>query len=1054
MLHKHRSIWTLGFIACMSMLATATPAAAQTGQSFHYVIPRFSSNAGSQLIISNLSSRLVTPTVKLIDAASEQLVEATLPFQPGTEGKLTPASFGLSSFAGSVVIDSSAPLSVLAALGGPGGIETVGPAPSSNTLFVPFSEGTTGNMQLTLFNEESTSTTVVITAVAPNGSNLGLAQRVIPSLTTLTESVSALFPKPASGSPRDISHLVIRVASNVFGASRRVYAHAEMIGFQDTREGILYPFSDFAAVTGMPVASSILSGLLPFFAQGSDYVTLLQVINTANLAGSVTLTAKGPDGNVIAGTEPVRLDLPANGAIRKSLKNIFSLPPGLVIGSVSLESSTPVIATEAIASETQGAFILAPAGPDAATNFVFSIRDFNKDSFTGFTFLNSGGPAARLTLRNISGEGVATSRTTLTVSPNTSLTRSLAELLPEVRKAGLIHVSSDVPIVATALEGRFDNTSLGNLPATHSQPDYTPPDPTEFLVTGTVRHNGVPLSSGILQLSGPVNLATSTDQNGVYFFEKTPPGEYTIRPAATGYTFGPSERKITIVSDSSRDNDFAATLVTPTISAVQPPSVVAGSSDTSLFVVASPITPTTEIVFEGVAVLTTISTAALPVTVAGATGGTVTVIQNVQALKTVLEAAKLAVAHIGSFFIRTNGPGGSASSDAVAFVVGGAAPVLTSMTGVPDPLLIGNPGFTLTVNGTGFTAETVLRVGETALKPTTFLSATQLRAFVGPELLGEGGLLKVTALNPQPTVGPSNALSVSLFNPIPGLTSISPNSTAVRLDPNSLPLELTVNGFGFSKDAVVTIDSTEVPTEYRSSTLLIGSVSQKVLEAAKILVVKAKNPPPTLGTSEALPLSLYNLVPTLRSLDASPLVFDPNPRFKDDKPSFTAQVVIRGTNFTKDGLIYVIGTPCDDDVGGLGGERVSSTLIVGTIKIACLGLYRLGVVNPQPGGGLSELLGFTVSEYTAPTAVSITGLAPAGIVAGGDTFTLTISGSNIAIGAVVNFGTAVLFPASVTSNAIVVTVPSYLVKSSGIVPVSITNPDATGNSNRLLFTLN
>ncbi|MBI2150401.1 MAG: hypothetical protein HYU27_07330 [Acidobacteria bacterium] len=1054
MLHKLRSIWTLRFIACMSMLAATTPAAAaQTSQDFHYVIPRFTSNAGSQLIISNLSSRLVTPTVRLIDAASAQLVEVTVPFQPGAEGKLTPASFGLSSFDGSVVIDSSAPLSVLAALGGPGGIEIVGPAASSNTLFIPFSEGTTGNMQLTLFNEESTSTTVVITAVAPGGSNLGVVQRVIPGLTTLTESVSALFPKPASGSSRDISHLVIRVASNVFGAARRVYGQAEMIGFQDTREGILYPFSDFAAVAGAPLSSSINSGIVPFFAQGSDYVTLLQVINTANLAGSVTLTAKGPDGNIIAGTEPVRLDLPANGAIRKSLKNILSLAPGLVIGSVSFESSTPIIATEAIASESQGGFTLVPAGPDPATNFVFSIRDFNKDSFTGFTFLNSGESVARLTLRNISAEGVANSRTALTAGPKTSLTRSLAELLPEARKAGLIHVSSDVPIVAAALEGRFDNTSLGNLPATHSQPDYTPPNPTKFLITGTIRHNGVPFSGVSIQLSGPLNVATSTDQNGVYFFEETPAGNYTIQPGATGYTFSPSPRTVTIVEDSSRNNDFDGALVTPTITVVQPPSVVAGSSDTSLFVVVSPITAASEIVFEGAAVVTTISTAAVPVTVAGATGGAVTVIQNMPALKTVLAAAKLAVARIGSFFVRTNGPGGSVSSDAVTFVVGGAAPILTSMTGVPDPLLIGNPGFTLTVNGIGFTVETVLRVGETALA-TTFLSSTQLRALVPPSLLGEGGLLKVTALNPQPTVGPSNALTVSLFNPIPGMTSIAPNSTAVRLDPNSLPLELTVNGFGFSKDAIVTIDGTEVPTEYRSSTLLIGSVPQKVLEAAKILVVKVKNPPPTLGTSEALPLSLYNLVPTLRSLDASPLVFDPNPRFKDDKPSFTAQVVIRGTNFTKDGLIYVIATPCDTDVGGLSGERVSSTLIVGTIKIACLGLYKLGVVNPQPGGGLSELVGFTVSEYVAPTAVSITGLAPAGILAGADTFTLTISGSNIAQGAVVNFGTAVLFPASVTSNAIVVTIPSYLVKSSGIVPVSITNPDATGNSNRLLFTLN
>jgi hypothetical protein len=430
------------------------------------------------------------------------------------------------------------------------------------------------------------------------------------------------------------------------------------------------------------------------------------------------------------------------------------------------------------------------------------------------------------------------------------------------------------------------------------------------------------------------------------------------------------------------------------------------------------------------------------------------VIQQVPALKAMIPASSLAVAHTGSLYVRSNGPGGSASSATVSFAVGTAAPVLTGMSGVPDPLLIGNPGFTLTVNGTGFVSTTTLQINGKSLA-TTYVSATQLRANISADLLGEGGLLKVTAIHVQPTVGPSNELTVSLFNPIPGVTSISPSTLEVRLDPNSLPVPLTVNGFGFAKEAVVLVEGVEVPTEYRNSTLLIGSVPQKLLETAKIVVVSVKNPPPTLGTSEAMPLSLYNLVPTVTSIDASLLLFDPIPRqADDDEPGYTAQVIIRGTNFAKEGLLYVISSPCPDLVADFAGERISSTMIIAKVNIACSGTYRLGVINPQPGGGLSNMLSFNVAPYVAPTPLAVTNLSPAGIVSGASTFSLTISGSRFASGVVVNFGTAVLFPTSVTSNQIVVSVPSYLVRSPGIIPVSVTNPDVTGNSNRLLFTVN
>jgi hypothetical protein len=276
----------------------------------------------------------------------------------------------------------------------------------------------------------------------------------------------------------------------------------------------------------------------------------------------------------------------------------------------------------------------------------------------------------------------------------------------------------------------------------------------------------------------------------------------------------------------------------------------------------------------------------------------------------------------------------------------------------------------------------------------------------------------------------------------------------VRLDPNAVPLRVTVMGFGFKSSAVVLIGGIEVPTEYHNSTELVGFLPAGELETARIVLISVRNPAPVLGFSEALPLSLYNLVPTVSSLDASPLLFDPIPRFVGDKPSFPASVIIHGTNFAKAGGFYIYSSPCPALSGGFSGERISSTMVVGKILIACTGEYQLGMGNPQPGGGLSGILSFTVSEYAAPTEVTISGLAPAAITAGTNSFTMTISGSTFASGAVVNFGTAILFPTTVTATTIVVTVPSFLVKSSGIIPVSITNPNLTGNSNRILFTIN
>ena len=121
--------------------------------------------------------------------------------------------------------------------------------------------------------------------------------------------------------------------------------------------------------------------------------------------------------------------------------------------------------------------------------------------------------------------------------------------------------------------------------------------------------------------------------------------------------------------------------------------------------------------------------------------------------------------------------------------------------------------------------------------------------------------------------------------------------------------------------------------------------------------------------------------------------------------------------------------------------------------IACAGMYEVRVRTPQPGGGISQALTFVVPEYSQTDTPSLASLSPSSVPARSLSFILTITGSNFQTGAVVSFGSAVLFPSKVTSESITVTVPSYLITAPDVIPVVVTNPSSGGSSNRLLFTI-
>jgi hypothetical protein len=75
----------------------------------------------------------------------------------------------------------------------------------------------------------------------------------------------------------------------------------------------------------------------------------------------------------------------------------------------------------------------------------------------------------------------------------------------------------------------------------------------------------------------------------------------------------------------------------------------------------------------------------------------------------------------------------------------GVVPKLTAL--LPDNASAGDPGFTLTVNGSGFGTKAVVNWNGTA-QPTTYISGQQLTAAIPGTNLSMPGTIPVTVTNP------------------------------------------------------------------------------------------------------------------------------------------------------------------------------------------------------------------------------------------------------------------------------------------------------------------
>ncbi|MFQ5664115.1 MAG: S8 family serine peptidase [Terriglobia bacterium] len=110
-------------------------------------------------------------------------------------------------------------------------------------------------------------------------------------------------------------------------------------------------------------------------------------------------------------------------------------------------------------------------------------------------------------------------------------------------------------------------------------------------------------------------------------------------------------------------------------------------------------------------------------------------------------------------------PGGGQSAPLTFTINTGTnpAPTLTSLS--PSSAFAGDPGFTLTVTGSGFVAGSGVRWNG-ADRPTTFLSNTQLTAPISASDIASAGSATVTVFNPAPGGGTSSPLTFTINAPL------------------------------------------------------------------------------------------------------------------------------------------------------------------------------------------------------------------------------------------------------------------------------------------------
>jgi hypothetical protein len=523
--------------------------------------------------------------------------------------------------------------------------------------------------------------------------------------------------------------------------------------------------------------------------------------------------------------------------------------------------------------------------------------------------------------------------------------------------------------------------------------------------------------------------------------------EFTLTVNGSGFINGTgSDRSVVHWNGSPRTTTFvSSTVLTATIPAsdiatagtanvtvVNPGNL---TSNTATFTINNPsptittISPATAVAGSGNFTLTITGTNFVNGAVVRWNGSdrTTTFVSSTQ-LTAAIPASDVATAGTANVTVFNPAPGGG-ESGAVTFTINNPAPTISSIS--PATAVAGSGNFTLTITGTNFVTNSVVRWNGSD-RTTTFVSSTQLTAAIPASDIATAGTANVTVFNPAPGGGESDAVTFTINNPAPTITTISPATTVA----GSGGFTLTITGTNFVNGAVVRWNGNPRPTTFVSSTQLTAAIPASDVATAGTANVTVFNPVPGGGESGAVTFTINNPAPTISSISPATAVAGSG--------NFT--LTITGTNFVNGSVVRWNGSDRTTTF-------VSSTQLTAAIPasdIATAGTANVTVFNPAPGGGESGAVTFTINN-PAPTISSI---SPATAVAGSGNFTLTITGTNFVTNSVVRWNGSPRPTTFVSSTQLTAAIPASDIATAGTANVTVFNPaPGGGESGAVTFTI-
>jgi uncharacterized repeat protein (TIGR01451 family) len=611
------------------------------------------------------------------------------------------------------------------------------------------------------------------------------------------------------------------------------------------------------------VASSAVqwngSGLATTFV-GSDQLTA--VVPAALLAnpGSATITVANPEpGGGVSNGVPFTIGAPeitlapdplAMVANSSETMTVMIDAPQAANRLVTLVSENPSLASVP-------ASVTLPAGETSAGFTVTSGATTGSTTITATLPAGLGGHQATAVVVVVSSDPIITGLNpdtavagrpdlTVTVSGGGFVDESLVEWNGAPLATSFVGSSQLTAVVPAAL---LAEPGSATVTVVNPDPGGTSNGVTFTVTAPTITLTPDPLTMAIdstAAMNVTINAAQAADR--VVMLESLNPAVASV-PASVTIVAGNTSAGFTISSGANTGST--------TVSATLPASL-GGNSATATVNVENPapaittIVPNAAVAGDPAFTLTVNGSGFIPGSVVRWNGADrpTTFVSSSQ-LTADIPAADIALAGTAEVRVFNLGPGGGLSN-AATFTINNPLPAIASLA--PDSAMAGGPAFTLTVHGDNFVAGSVVRWNG-ANRPTTFVSSSELAAAIPASDIAAGGTASVTVFNAAPGGGLSNALTFTINNPLPEITSLSPD-TAIAGRPN---LTLTVNGASFVGSSQVTWNGSPLATTFVNSNQLTAVAPAASLNAPGSANVAVANPGPGGGSSAELDFTIVAL---------------------------------------------------------------------------------------------------------------------------------------------------------------------------------------------------